>query len=185
MTAARAKLLGQLAAVALVASLLALLAWKLRDGGSKVPAQVASGQTVRAPSFTLPRLGRDGSISLASLRGKAVIVNFWASWCRPCADEAPALQRAWERHRDDGLVLVGVDYDDVHGDALAFARKHGLTYPLVYDKDKRVVLEYGLSGVPETFFIDRRGHIVGRIAGPVDDEEVAQQFDAYVRRILT
>jgi len=182
--AARARLAAQAVAVAAVVGLLALLVWKLTQGGSDVPQAVREGRAIEAPVFSLPRLDREGTLSLEELRGRPVIVNFWASWCRPCREEAPALERVWKRHRDEGLMLIGIDYDDLRSDARAFARRYGMTYPLVYDRDKETVRDYGLTGVPETFFIDREGRVIGQIAGPVDDRRVRDRFDELLRRVL-
>ena len=114
----RVRLVGQVAAVALVGALLGLLAWRLtHDEGGEVRAALERGERPPAPAFSLPRLDQDGTLSLESLRGRPVIVNFWASWCEPCEDEAPLLERAWREHRDEGLVVVGVDFNDFRADA--------------------------------------------------------------------
>src|ERR671932_1579174 len=157
-------------ALAAVAGLFALLVWKVvhQERGS-VARKIDAGKTGPAPAFDLPRLDREGKLSLASLRGKGVVVNFWASWCRPCKQEAPALQRTWESHRGRGLVVLGVDVDDVSSDARRFARKLGITYPLVHAPSS-LWDDWGLTGVPETFFVDRRGRLVDvHVAGPVAD----------------
>ena len=96
----------------------------------------------------------------------------------------PALERLWRERRDDGLVLVGVNYDDLRPDALEFVRETGMTYPLVVDRDKQAVRDYGLTGVPETFFIDRSGRVVGQITGAVDEEDAEERFRELVERIL-
>jgi cytochrome c biogenesis protein CcmG, thiol:disulfide interchange protein DsbE len=155
------KLGAQVAAVALVAALLAVLGWRLANDGHTV----AKGP---APGFTLPRLDGRGDLRLASLRGKAVVLNFWASWCVPCKEEAKQLQGGWQRWRSHGVVFLGLDAQDFYGDARKFARRYELTYPLVHDGSGKVVGDYGVSGFPETFFVDRRGRIVGdHVAGPV------------------
>jgi cytochrome c biogenesis protein CcmG, thiol:disulfide interchange protein DsbE len=185
--AARVKLGGQVLAVGLVAALLALLVWKLvHDEGSKIPSALARGERPVAPAFTLPRLDREGELSLASLRGKAVVVNFWASWCVPCKQEAPVLEEAWQRHRGDGLVVLGIDFNDLRPDALDFMRKNGVTYPVVYDRDGELVAKFGATGVPETFFVDRRGRLVGkRVTGAVNArEELRRDFENGVRLAL-
>jgi cytochrome c biogenesis protein CcmG/thiol:disulfide interchange protein DsbE len=184
---ARVKLGAQTLAVGLVAALLALLVWKLvHDEGSEIPGALARGEQPVAPAFTLPRLDRDGTLSLASLRGKAVVVNFWASWCVPCAEEAPVLEETWQRHRGDGLVVLGIDFNDLRPDALGFMRKHGVTYPIVYDRQGELVAKFGATGVPETFFVDRRGRLVGRrVTGAVNArEELRRDFENGVRLAL-
>ena len=185
--AARAKLGAQALAVGLVAALLALLVWKLiHDEGSDIPRALARGERPAAPAFTLPRLDKDGTISLASLRGKAVVVNFWASWCVPCKEEAPVLEAAWQQHRKSGLVVLGVDFNDLRPDALGFVRKHGMTYPIVYDRDGALVAKFGATGVPETFFIDRKGRLVGsRVTGAVNArDDLRQDFENGLRLAL-
>src|ERR671920_2599924 len=137
--AGRVKLGAQALAVGLVAALLALLVWKLvHDEGSNIPGALARGERPVAPAFTLPRLDRDGKLSLASLRGKAVVVNFWASWCGPCRDEAPVLDEAWRKYRDRGLVVVGVAVRDFSEDSRRFARRYGMTYPIVKASGNRI-----------------------------------------------
>jgi cytochrome c biogenesis protein CcmG/thiol:disulfide interchange protein DsbE len=175
----RLRLAAEAVTLAAVAGLLGLLVWKVvTTERSEVPARLEPGQVVEAPEFELPRLDQDGELSLASLRGKAVVINFWASWCGPCRDEAPLLEAAWQRYRSRGLVIVGVDYDDVTGDARAFAKRNGMTYPLVHDKKKATVNRYDVTGVPETFFVDREGRLVGeRVAGPVEKEQLAENIE--------
>jgi cytochrome c biogenesis protein CcmG/thiol:disulfide interchange protein DsbE len=167
---ARLKQTGQVLAVALVAGLLALLVWKVAHG---------SGATKDPKNFTLPRLNGPGKVELTSLRGKVVVLNFWASWCYPCNQEAPALEAAtkkWGRR----VVVLGVDVNDPVGDARGFARKYRLSYPLVHDNHNVTSPKYGLTGLPETFFIDRAGKLVVHVAGQVE----ASDIQAGVERAL-
>jgi cytochrome c biogenesis protein CcmG/thiol:disulfide interchange protein DsbE len=158
------KLAAQTSAVVLVGALLGLLAWKVATNDhTGVRKALRAGKRPAAPHFTLARLDGRGKISLASLRGKAVVLNFWASWCAPCKQEAPRLEAAWRKHRHKGVVFLGVDYQDVRGDAQRFAARNGMTYPLVYDGRGKVLSRYDGTGVPETMFIDRRGRLVGDV----------------------
>ena len=170
--AGRARLVGQVAAIGLVAALLALLGWKLAKGEG-------AGATIGgpAPAFELERLDGDGTLDLASLKGKGVVLNFWASWCIPCKDEAPLLQAAWEEHRDRGLVIVGIDAQDFRADARKFVDRFGLTYPVVYDGKGSTLGRYGITGFPETYFVDRQGRLVGEeIVGGLDSERNRERF---------
>jgi cytochrome c biogenesis protein CcmG/thiol:disulfide interchange protein DsbE len=176
----RVRLVAQAAAVAVVAALLALLAWKVTQGESAVTASLADGGMPAAPAFTLERLDGEGDLSLESLRGKPVVLNFWASWCGPCKDEAPLLQEASERWGDK-VAFVGIDVKDFRGDARAFLERFGVTYPNVYDGKGSTIGRYGVTGYPETYFIDAEGRVRYRIAGPVED---AQDVDDGIRRAL-
>jgi cytochrome c biogenesis protein CcmG/thiol:disulfide interchange protein DsbE len=169
----RLKLTAQVLAVALVAGLLALLVWKVAEG---------SGQTKEPTNFSLKRLDRAGTLELASLRGKVVVLNFWGSWCIPCGKEAPVLEEAWERYRERGVVFVGVDQYDFSRDARSFIRKHHLTYPMVQDGLGSLVGPYGVTGWPETRFIGRDGRYVGdHVIGPVTREDLSGNIELALR----
>jgi len=178
----RGKLVLQAAAVAVVALLIALLGWQVvtKDRSRGIPAAVAAGKLPSAPDFELPRLDGNGSIRLSSLRGKAVVLNFWASWCAPCKREAPELQSASERYGRRGLVVLGVDSQDFRGDASRFMERYRLRYPSVHDAGDSTSQSYGVTGFPETFFIDARGRIVAHVSGPVEPDEI----DTLVSRML-
>jgi cytochrome c biogenesis protein CcmG/thiol:disulfide interchange protein DsbE len=169
----RLKLGLQALSVAAVAGLLALLVWRVVHQDKGAAAQLAKGKRPVAPAFQLSRLDRSGKLSLASLRGKVVVLNFWASWCSPCKTEAPRLEEAWKRYRARGVVVIGVDSQDFSGDARRFMRRHGLTYPNVHDGPGDVLPKYGVTGFPETFFVGRDGRLVGeRVAGEISDEKL-------------
>ena len=175
MTAARLKLGAQALAVGLVALLLALLIWKVAKGNGK---EAALGKS--APNFTLSRIDKTGTLQLASLRGKVVVLNFWASWCYPCKQEAPALAAASKRWPGK-VVVLGVDLNDFTGDARKFARKYGLSYPLVHDNHNVTSPKYGISLLPETFFIDRRGKVVAHVPGQVKPADIQDGVEQALR----
>jgi cytochrome c biogenesis protein CcmG/thiol:disulfide interchange protein DsbE len=180
--ARRVKIVLQAAAVLVVALLVALLAWQVvrTDQGRELGSKVDSGQRPQAPVFELDRLDQDGKVSLASMRGKVVVLNFWASWCSPCKDEAPALEQAWQRWREQDVVVVGVDLQDLDGDARRFVGRYGLTYPILRDRKNWTWGHYGVTGLPETWFVDREGRLAKRIKGPV----TAEALDRHIRIAL-
>jgi cytochrome c biogenesis protein CcmG/thiol:disulfide interchange protein DsbE len=133
-----------------------------------------------APGFTAPRLDGSGSFSLSEADGSPVLLNFWASWCVPCRDEATLFRRAATQYR--GRVrFVGVDIKDSRSDAIAFAKRHGLDYTLVRDRGD-IAPRYGLTGQPETFFIDSSGVVVEHIPGPVFEDDLYALLDVLVAR---
>ncbi|HEY4413488.1 MAG TPA: redoxin domain-containing protein [Gaiellaceae bacterium] len=159
------KLTGQALALVAVAGLLVLLVWRLTH--QTHPPKIGGP----APNFTLRRINATGKLDLASLRGKPVVINFWASWCVPCKGEAKLLEQAWRQYRSQGVVFVGVDYHDVTSDARTFMSHHGITYPIVQDGSGMTGDEYGLTGVPETYFVDRSGRLVGsHIIGTITNQ---------------
>jgi cytochrome c biogenesis protein CcmG, thiol:disulfide interchange protein DsbE len=183
--ARRALLVAQGAALGLVALLFGLLVWKLATNEGGDLARAANrGELPPAPGFTLERLDQTGTLSLSKLQGKAVAVNFWASYCAPCKEESPFLERMWRQNRDRGFVIVGVDWQDFRSDARSFARRYGLTYPLVYDGPGTTGEPYGLTGLPETFVLDRQGRVVEAFIGGIASDEWQARFRAAVRKAL-
>jgi len=154
--------------------LLALLAYGFRLDPRDVPSPLVGRP---AAGFVLTAF--DGrALALRELQGKVVIVNFWASWCNPaCYDEAPVLERAWRTYKDRGLVVVGVDIQDTAEAAQAFIRRFELTFPNAPDPGGKVSVEYGVYGVPETFFVDRQGQIRSKHVGALTDDVVRETVD--------
>lgn len=112
-----------------------------------------------APQFEITTF--DGqTLRLADLKGKPVVVNFWASWCVPCRDEAPALEAVWQKYKDQGLVVIGVDYVDTEPEAKAFMQEFGITYPTGPDVGTVISSKYKITGVPETYLITREGKLL-------------------------
>jgi cytochrome c biogenesis protein CcmG, thiol:disulfide interchange protein DsbE len=144
-------------------------------GGPTSPTTIGS----TAPDFSLTDL--DGNkVRLADLRGSPVIVNFWASWCGPCVDEFPLLRAAVEEHVDDGLVVLGIVYQDRSEAARAFMERNGGSWQALMDPDERVATAYNIFGPPESYFIGRDGRIVARHFG----QFTAESLEAKVAEIL-
>lgn len=157
--------------------LLALLAMVLV---LRAPSGSATTVGSAAPDFSLADL--DGNpIHLADLRGRPVVLNFWASWCGPCVEEFPLLREAASRHAGDGLAIVGIVYRDRSEAARDFMERNGGTWPAAMDPGERVAATYGILGPPETFFIGRDGTIVARQFGQISaaslDEKLAAIID--------
>lgn len=148
-------------------------------------ALVAQGGTPQigdeAPDFSAPFLNEEGSLTLSELEGKPVFLNFWWSGCEPCKDEAPALKRAEEIYGDK-IAFVGINIRDGREDAIAFAAEYDLDYQHVRDESLAIYGDYGLTGQPESFFIDRDGEIVEHVAGAVEEESLLRLLDVLVTR---
>ena len=177
-----ARLVAQSLALAAVAGLLALLIWDVAHSNGGIASEVKSGHIVRAPDFTLRRLDRPGTLRFSSLRGQAVVVNFWASWCAPCKTETPRFERASRQWRGRPVVFLGINAgaEDLPSHARAFLRRYGITYPNVRDNGS-LVRKFGLSGYPETFFVDRRGRVVEHIGREVSARELQGGIRAALR----
>jgi len=157
--------------------LLALLAYGFRTNPRDIPSPLVGRP---APAFVLTTFA-GAPVSLEAHRGHVVVVNFWASWCYPaCYEEAPVLERSWRAWGDRGVVVIGVDIQDKREAAEKFIRDFGLTFPNAQDLTGKVSVDFGVYGVPETFFIDRRGRIRAKHVGAVTDEV----FRANVERLL-
>jgi cytochrome c biogenesis protein CcmG/thiol:disulfide interchange protein DsbE len=157
-------------------ALIALLAF----GFGKDPSVIASPLIDKpAPTFVLKTLD-DKPLSLRQLKGRAVVVNFWASWCLECKVEHPYLVDAWSTYPRDKIAFVGVVYQDSSAAARSFMEQHGGGWPSVMDPTGETAINYGVYGVPETFFIDTKGIIRYKQIGPVTPELLAQQIDRLV-----
>ena len=136
----------------------------------------------RVPEVELPYLEQTGSVDLRDLRGGVVVVNFWASWCVPCRAEHKALLRAAAAYGDAGVRVLGVVYQDDPDSAKAFLDAEGRGYDVVTDPGSRAAIEFGLFGVPETFFIDARGRVAAKVSGPVTNAQLTKTIDRILRR---
>ena len=157
---------------------LALLAYGFRLNPRDIPTPLIDRP---AAAFALTSYAGE-PMSLAAHRGKVVVVNFWASWCYPaCYEEAPVLERNWRAYRERGVVVLGVDIQDKPDAAKKFISDFSLSFPNALDPSGKVSVDYGVYGVPETFFIDRRGRIRAKHVGAVTDEA----FRREVERLLS
>lgn len=136
-----------------------------------------------APSFEAELLKGDGELALDDLRGKPAVINFWASWCVPCRDEAPMLSEAAARYGDE-VAFVGVDIRDARSSAIEFVERWDLDYTHVRDEDLAIYDDFGLTGQPETFFLDEDGVILEHVAGPLSREPLFQLLDSLTARSL-
>jgi peroxiredoxin len=146
------------AAAVAVAALFALY------GSSRTAPPLNRGSA--APDFSLPRLAGDGEVSLSALRGRVVLVNFWATWCAPCEDEMPAMQRLYEQLGADGFELLAVSVDQSADDVKAFRERLALSFPILLDPERRASNLYQTFRYPESFLVDRNGVVVERYVGP-------------------
>lgn len=152
----------QALALAGVAGLLVLLVWKLtHDPGGGIAAQLSQGKRPEAPNFTLERLDGRGVVELASIK-KPRVLDFFASWCAPCAYESQRIERFSKRYRDK-IAFIGVNTDDFSGDAKRYVRRNRLTYTIVREQGRKVLNAWGGLPIPRIFFIDRRGKVVGQM----------------------
>jgi len=153
---------------------LGLLAYGFRVNPRDIPTPLIDRP---AAAFALTSYAGE-PVSLDAYRGRVVVVNFWASWCHPaCYEEAPVLERNWRAYRDRDVVVLGVDIQDRAEAAKKFIADFSLTFPNALDAAGRVSVDYGVYGVPETFFIDRRGRIRAKHVGAVTDEAFRHQVD--------
>ena len=172
------RIAGVLAAVAFVALLAYGLTTKATD--STIDDALSRGEAVPAPGFTLSaladgqdagpawsRAAADGEVALSELRGTPLVLNFWASWCDPCRAEAKVLEAAWKQQ--SGVLFVGLDAQDAREDARDFIGQFGLTFPHVRDPGNDTQRAWGVTGLPETYFIDAKGRVVGHVIGTVDE----------------
>jgi peroxiredoxin len=151
-------------------ALAAAAAFALLSGGD-APEPLARGS--RVPDFELPRVDGQGAVSLASLRGEVVLVNFWATWCKPCEDEMPAMQRLYEQLPREGFELLAVSVDEDPAEVLAFQQRLGLGFPILLDQGQRVARSYETFRFPETLLVGRDGRLVERFVGPKEWDAAA------------
>ncbi len=167
--------------VVIAGGMIGLLAYGFTRDARYIQSPLVARQ---APSFTLTLF--DGKVvRLADFRGKAVLVNFWASWCVPCRAEARALESAWQKYKDRGVVFLGVNIQDKEEDARAFMKEFGITYLNGRDASGKIAVDYGVWGIPETFFVDAQGRITYKHAGELKTPAITSKLDAALRGIVS
>jgi len=165
---------GVMVAFILLFALLSLLAWGL------VKSRRGPVESGLAPDFTLT--GFDGKmVTLSKLRGQVVIINFWASWCQPCRQEAAYLEQTWRKYKDQGVVFIGVDYVDIESAALAYIQEFGITYLNGPDLGTRISQAYNIKGVPETYYVAKNGELRGVKIGPLQEPELDDKINELLR----
>ncbi|MDP9401347.1 MAG: TlpA family protein disulfide reductase [Actinomycetota bacterium] len=171
-----APIVAGLAALALVA----LLAYGMVGTGedTTLDEAVRRGDRPPAPDLSLPVLGTGSAQALSDLRGEVVVLNFWASWCDPCKEEAPVLERAHQRLRAEGAgTVLGVTFRDASPASMRFVREQRLSYPSVRDVDGELAERFGTRSLPETFVIDREGRIAAVARGQLDQATIDRALD--------
>jgi cytochrome c biogenesis protein CcmG, thiol:disulfide interchange protein DsbE len=167
---------GQLAALVVVVAVLALVGLRLRSS-SAGPVPLNSP----APDFTVTAY--DGqTYHLADLRGKVVVINFWASWCQPCKEEAPDLENTWRHYKDQNVLFLGIGYVDTETEALGYIKQFDVTFPNGPDLGTRISQAYRIRGVPETYFIDPAGRLVFSKIGPTTQAEMMSVIEPLLKK---
>ena len=160
------------------------------------PAESDTAAGERAPSFTLELLDGTGTFSSSELDGHPVVLNFWASWCLPCREEAALFERKWLEYKDQGVRFIGVVIKDTPESALRFAERFDLTYPMLFDPDRVLARKLGLIGLPQTFFLDAEGRFVASsqeeatgssgdttVLGAIDEADLDRQIQELLESI--
>ena len=143
-------------------------------------AKLKEGQ--KFPSFDLDKLTASGKLSSSELKGKVVVVDFWASWCEPCKKELPALNGLYKKYKGKGLVVVGLNVDDTKDTAKDFIKEHKVEFPLAYDAGKKLAEQCGLSTMPSSYVLDRKGNVKKVHLGFREDD--LKKFEAEIKSLL-
>lgn len=168
---------GIITALLVVAGLVFVLGRAFGTDPHAVPFKMAGK---KAPNFTIKRLDTDETVSLTQFAGRPVVINFWATWCGPCKIEHPVLDWAASKYGNDA-VFLGIVFEDTEDNTKRFLQENGWSFPQLFDPKSTVAVDYGVSGVPETYFINRQGIIVKKFPFPF---QAPQQFEREIQEIL-
>jgi cytochrome c biogenesis protein CcmG, thiol:disulfide interchange protein DsbE len=159
-----------------------LLGWVIIMAISLQHVESTQLQGSKAADFTLPLFDQfeQEQVTLSELQGQVVVINFWASWCVECYKEAALLEQAWQEYKGQDVIFIGVDHLDTEKDALAYMAQYGITYPSGPDLGDKISHSYAITGVPETFFIDKDGNIAHVQIGPIEREMLYSLLDKLV-----
>lgn len=164
---------GKLIILIIILGLVGLMGYAIFGTHSNVKTSPLIGK--QAPDFTLKTFdGKD--LALSDLKGKTILLNFWASWCMPCRQEAGALESAWQKYKDKDVIFIGVNVWDESSNAQSYLDQFGSGYTNALDPQEEIQVNYGIGGVPETFFIDSLGNVRDKFTGPLTE----QIIDYYV-----
>ena len=125
----------------------------------------------KAPSFVAPKVGGQ-LVSLENYKNKPLVLNFWASWCPPCRDETPGMERIWRKYEDQGVVILGINVQDGEKEAQRYISEFGVTFSNALDLDGSITVDYGVTGLPVTFFIDNDSVVTGRWVGSISEDRL-------------
>ena len=172
-----------LLAVIPVAALFALLGWAVarsggNPGGFGINSEFGEVSIDQRPAPDFTKVGLDGErVSLSGIRGKVAMLDFWSSWCPPCRREAPTLAQVYREYEDRGVEFVGVAIWDDAGNVSRYVEEFDLPYPNVLDDKGQMAIDYGVAGIPEKFFINSQGELVGKFVGPTDPDALRSALD--------
>ena len=180
-----------------VATFVGLLSYGIaaQSPDRSIDEAIVRGVLADAPELRLPplsdsgggalwnRAASDGAVELSELRGAPIVLNFWASWCQPCEVEAPVLRDGWADARARGALVLGLNQQDRRSEAHAFIRRHELSFPHVRDQERDVADDWGVSGLPETFFITSGGKVAAHVVGAIDRSQFEAGLNAAIRGV--
>ena len=149
-----------------------------RAGGLGVNTEfgIAEVEAEAAQDFSL-ELHDGGSVTLSDLRGRVILVDFWASWCAPCRQEAPVLEQTYQEYLGTDVEFIGVNIWDLPDNAAAYVEEFGIRYPSGVDAEGKIAIDYGVKGIPEKFFIDRDGVVRQKFVGPIRPDKLRETLD--------